>query len=160
MIKKIIPQPIPTIPLTQIKFDELVADKKRLTDERVEVMKRLQIARDMGDLSENGAYHYAKFELGNIGRQLRQINYLLDNGKVTAASHGSNVGFGSVVKLKNPKGKISTYQIVSEYESDPMHGRVSTTSPLGQELMGKKIGEAVTVTAPVGKIEYVIESVV
>ncbi len=157
MINRQQPTP-PTIPLTQNKFNELVAEKDRLTIERKAVMQRLQVAREMGDLSENGAYHYAKFELGSIGRQLRTINQVLGQGQVTAPTRGKVVGFGSHVTLSSPT-KTLEYDIVSEFESNPVAGRLSMNSPLGTTLMGKTVGDEVTVTAPAGHIKYTILAV-
>ena len=73
---------IPTIPFTLEAYQQLQADFDRLSQDRKDVMVRLQTAREMGDLSENGAYIYAKFELGSINRQLAQLRHLLKNGKV------------------------------------------------------------------------------
>jgi transcription elongation factor GreA len=151
------------IPFTQAKFDELKAQKATLQKEEGEVKIRLKTAREMGDLSENGAYRYAKFELGNIRRQLRTINDQLSRGYVpqTAASFGqssSTVVFGSTVVLEGPKGTV-TYQIISEYESDPSQGKLGMTSPLGKQLMGKIKGQQLAIVTPKGDVTYHISEV-
>lgn len=145
------------IPFTAEKYNQMQQEFDRLTLLRKEVMVRLQTAREMGDLSENGAYKYAKFELGDIGRRLRELRKLLDAGeivRVVAAKNGVIV-FGSTVTLKGEAGEI-TYQFVSEFESDPSQNKLSFASPLGRALRDKKVGDTITVHAPVGAINYKI----
>jgi transcription elongation factor GreA len=149
------PQPDP-IPFTQTAFAALQQEKDRLTTERKEVLIRLQAAREMGDLSENGAYTYAKLELGSINRQLRRLTHLLTYGVVTQAASSTQVGFGNTVTLKTGQGKQVVYTIVSIHESDLAAGKLSTESPLGAALMGKSVGSQITVKAPAGDVVYQI----
>jgi transcription elongation factor GreA len=153
MKKLFSPPPVAPIPLTQAAMDENRAEKKRLQQLRVEVLGRLQIAREMGDLSENGAYTAAKFELGNIGRQLRYINHLLAHGVVVSSTTGNTVGFGSTVTLSN-KGKQLAFMLVSQHESDPQKNKLSLESPIGAATVGKKVGDMVIVSTPRGEVEY------
>src|SRR4030042_4731560 len=88
------------IQFTKEGYEKLKSDKQRLTLEREEVIKRLQAAREMGDLSENGMYKAAKFELGNIDRQLRKTNMLLEYGQISLAKSDGTVSFASTVLLK------------------------------------------------------------
>lgn len=144
------------IPFTPDAYQKLQADFDRLTEERKQVMVRLQTAREMGDLSENGAYKYAKFELGSIGRQLRQLRYLLSNGYVQAKTGNSTqVEFGCTVSLKLGTKEV-TYLMVSQHESNPSQGKISIESPLGIALMGKKAGETGVFKAPNGDIPFSI----
>jgi transcription elongation factor GreA len=69
---------LPVLQFSQEKYDEMRAEVRRLLAYREEVIPRLKAAREMGDLSENGAYKYAKFELGDIRRKLREFNYYLE----------------------------------------------------------------------------------
>lgn len=146
---------IPPIPLTKIFYDSLVADDARLTQELEETKVRLQVAREMGDLSENGAYTYAKFEISSINRQLSRIKFLLDNGVVTAPKSNKTVAFGNNVTLE-VKGKKITYLMVSEHESDPMAKKLSLASPLGKLLQGKKKNDSVKLSTENGTISYTI----
>ncbi len=146
----------PQIPFTKSAYQKLQQDFNRLTEERAEVMKRLQTAREMGDLSENGAYIYAKFELGSIGRQLSSLKHLLTQGVVIEkASDNNTVGFGCTVTLQTDKKEI-TYTLVSQHESNLAERKLSTESPLGQQIIGKKVGATVVVEAPAGKTTYTI----
>jgi len=145
-----------TIPFTQAAYEQLQLKFDRLTKERAEVIIRLQTAREMGDLSENGAYIYAKRELGSIGRQLRELKYLLTNGFIQESTAGHDrVEFGCRVTLKNDRGQV-TYLIVSKHESNLVEHKLSTDSPLGQALVGKKVGEVIKVIVPQGLVDYQI----
>ena len=146
---------MPPIPFTPQAYKQLQQDRFRLKTERVEVMQRLKTAREMGDLSENGAYKYAKFELGSIGRQLRRINHLLSEGVVVQSQQHTSVQFGSQVTLKGPKG-TQTVLIVSEHESNPREQKLAMTSPIGAAIMGKSAGDSATVTTPRGAVQYTI----
>lgn len=150
------PDPIPTIPFTKEAYEKLKSEYQRLKKERIEIMERLKVAREMGDLSENGAYKYAKFELGSVGRQLREIKHLLDNGQVNDKKTTTNVvDFGSTVTVQQDT-KEFTFIIVSAHESDLTKNKLSMDSPLGQALMGKTIGDKMTISAPIGDISYTI----
>lgn len=130
-----------------------------LQKELVAVMARLKVAREMGDLSENGAYKYAKFEISDIRRQLSNLKHLLALGYVaTKKSHDGKVGFGSEVTLQSQKGRMS-FTLVSQFESDPQAQKISDSSPLGQAVLGKSTGESVTVISPAGVLCYTIISV-
>ncbi len=158
----VIPKPKPTIPFTADAFAKLQTEKQRLTALRVEVMARLKEAREQGDLSENGAYTYAKFELGSIGRQLRALNHQLDNGFIatTPTTTSSTIQFGSTVTLQHTTTNATmTFMLVSQFESDPAHQKLSTTSPIGQAILGKKTGDTVTVNLPKGETTYSIITV-
>lgn len=159
--KYITQPPPPTIPLTAEAFAEYQAKFKQLTELRVEVMERLKIAREMGDLSENGAYTYAKFELGSIGRQLRSLKHLLTNGYVAQASSVTDIAdFGRTVTIKNIEtDKSLTFLLIDEHESNPTQQKLSLQSPVGQAIRGKKIGDTVTVITPTKKTRYLIVTI-
>jgi transcription elongation factor GreA len=150
------PEPeIPAIPFTLEAYQKLKDELVRLNKERKEVMIRLQVAREMGDLSENGAYIYAKFELGSLSRQLTDVRHLLKHGQVVQKSNGTTVDFGCTVTL-SLKGKPITYLIVSMHESNLLEHKLSIESPLGSAILGKKVGEIVKVSTPKGESEYTI----
>ena len=136
---------------------------KELEAEREVVMARLVVARGMGDLSENGAYKYAKFELGNIGRQLKRFKNLLANGFPAPKNTGGKglIDFGSEVTVQkmDKTKKERTFTIVSKHESDPTKGSLAFSSPMGKVLMRKKTGDIVIVETPTGNQEYKIISI-
>jgi len=154
-IHRVVIQPIP---FTQEELAKLQSEYDSLVTLRKEVLVRLQTAREMGDLSENGAYKYAKFELGDIGRKQRKLRYLLDNGFVQEKTATNEIGFGSHVTISNGQEE-KTYQLVSEHESNPKENKLSLTSPIGSKLIGKKTGDEIKVTTPKGEIVYQIINV-
>lgn len=170
LMKKI----LKTIPFTPKKYKEMQIKVAELEGLREEVMERLIIARGMGDLSENGAYKYAKFELGNIGRQLKRFKRLLKDGfpapKNTGPKglidFGSEVtiekcGVGTSLKSSNKKTtpKQKTFMIVSEHESDPSKEKLSYSSPMGKAVMRKKVGDKVNVKTPGGVTKWIVAEV-
>ena len=151
--------PPPTIPFTAEAYAEKQAEFDRLTKLRVEVMARLQTAREMGDLSENGAYKYAKFELGDIGRRLRALKHLLENGYVAKVdTQTSTAEFGKTITITDGT-KPMTFFLVSEYESDLTQNKLSVNSPIGKAAVGKKVGDHFSVETPRGKVVYTITEI-
>lgn len=135
----------------KVRRDELLA-------KREVVLVSLQRAREMGDLSENGAYTSAKFELGNVDRELRKLEFNLKYGEVVEANESGVVGFGSRVTVELV-GKQYTYLLVSSEESDPKEMKLSIDSPVGKALMGHKTGDKVSVVMPGRIIEYVVKTI-
>lgn len=150
-----IPPKIDPIPLSPEKYAELEREVVRLQQERDAASERVKVAREMGDLSENGAYHYGKQELASYSRQLREVHFLLKYGVVTTSSNSGSVEFGSKVTITDEK-KERMFSIVSQYESDPSTNKLSVESPIGQALMGKKVGDVVSISVPAGEIKYTI----
>jgi len=156
-----------TIPFTPKKYKEMQEKVIELKKLREEVMQRLITARGMGDLSENGAYKYAKFELGNVGRQLKRFKNLLREGFPAPKNTGLKglIDFSSEVIVEkcnvssndtNLTKKRKTFIIVSEHESDPSIGKIAYSSPIGKALMRKKAGDTVSVETPVGINKWLI----
>jgi transcription elongation factor GreA len=154
------PQPKqPLVPLTQQAHDELRAKVVKLMREREEAKERLSVAREMGDLSENGAYKYAKFEISSLNRQLRDIHHQLDTSVVTSVkSHYSKVEFGSQVTLLLGDKEI-TYTITGKFESNPLEYRISLESPLGLAIAGKEVGYKTQFQTPKGPVDLEILNV-
>ncbi|MBP9699657.1 transcription elongation factor GreA [Candidatus Woesebacteria bacterium] len=148
----------PTIPFTKEAHEQLVKELHRLTIELEAVKERVRVAREMGDLSENGAYHYGKFELGSISRQLRQIQYQLKHGYILSTTMSDKVRVGNVVTISQA-GVTVDYRIVSAYEADPRKGKISQESPIGQALLGKKVGDTITIMLPAGEKTYSVEKI-
>lgn len=132
---------------------------QKLTTELGEVLIRLKDAREMGDLSENGAYKYAKFELGNIRRELGRLKRLLEGGEVVEPASGDTVQFGSTVTVVGENGVTKKFQLVSKHETNPAEHKISLESPIGVVLHGKKAGQVVVVKTPHGETKYTISLV-
>lgn len=146
--------------LTQEKKNELEEELKELKEEKVvSLAKRIDEARQMGDLSENAEYHQAREELAWAQSRVKQIEYILDNAQIiTGEDTGNIVNLGSIITVKGPNGE-KEYTIVGAQEADPMSGKISNESPLGSAFMGKKKGDRVEVKLPTGIQEYKITSV-
>lgn len=131
---------------------------RALSEKRKSAVVALRTAREMGDLSENGAYKAARFELTTIDRELRRLVYLLQMGEIVEPKNNGIVDFGSKITLTDGKNQM-TFTLVSGYESDPAHMRLSVYSPMGKAVLGKKVGEKVIVYAPAGQIIYTISNI-
>lgn len=154
-LPKVLPPKVEPIPLTPETWQHLKRKQVQLIKQREETQERVNEARAQGDLSENGAYKYGKMELGNIGRQQREVNYLLKHGYVITDHPTDKVGFGSRVTVQGPKGK-QTFMLVSEYEADPKLGKLSKASPLGSTLWGKNVGAKLSVITPAGEQQFTV----
>lgn len=145
--------------ITQFGLDDLKAELAQLVDtKRPALVERLSFARSMGDLSENSDYISAREELDFIDSRIEELEELIKNSKVVTPKHSDKVDFGHSVEVKMDSNKV-IFKIVGEQEADPKQGRVSYTSPIGQALMGKKVGDHAEVDAPVGKIKYTVLSI-
>ena len=147
-----------TIVFTKEGFENLKKEQQELILKRKGAVETLKKAREMGDLSENGYYKAAKFELVNIDRRLRQLEYYIRYAKVASSSNIDVVEIGSKVIIDDLKEK-KEYRIVGEYESNPMEGRLSHKSPLGSKLVGKKVGEKVIISTVLGDTTYVVTKI-
>jgi transcription elongation factor GreA len=144
-----------TYPMTQQGFDEKQQEHADLQKKRVEAVKELSVARDMGDRSENAAYKSARWKLSGIDRQLRYLKNLLRNATIVQPTTEGVVSIGSEVTV-SVNGKSMTYTIVGGHESDLSKGRLSHVSPIGRALLGKREGDAVSISVPVGRVEYTV----
>jgi len=146
------------IAFSQAGYDKLVAEKGALETERPDAVKHLKLAREMGDLSENGYYKAARQRLSFIDFRLRRLTNILRRAKIVQSANAGFVDVGSTVTL-TIEGHQVTYIIVSGYESDPKNRAISYISPLGKALMGKKPGDTVSVHAPAGEKVYTIAQI-
>src|SRR5215470_12372379 len=125
----------------------------------VELPKELKKAVAMGDLSENAEYHMAKQRQEYVRARLGQLKKRMGELSLinTANIPRDRVGLGSEVTVfDNTKNEEIVYQLVTSEESDVAAGRISTTSPIGRGLMGKKQGDSAVVVTPSGKRELEI----
>lgn len=139
----------------QALIDEL-DDLKNV--KRPHLVKRLSNARAEGDLKENSDYHNAKDELGFLDGRIEELEHVIKNARVVTVTASDGVGVGAKVTLEVSGNKVE-YHIVGEWEADPLKKKISHTSPLGQALVGKKVGEKVEVEAPAGKVVYKVISI-
>ena len=144
-----------TIMFTQAGYDKLVEQLADFRTRREPTVIRLQQAREMGDLSENGAYKAARFELSDIDRNIRRLEGLIKDAVVATPKGSSKAEFGSMVEVEKD-GIKTQYQLVSRFESDPVQKKLSVESPIGQAILGKSKGDKVEIETPNGKVKYKI----
>jgi transcription elongation factor GreA len=129
---------------------------------RPQIIQAIATAREHGDLRENAEYHAAKEQQGFAEGRVKEIENKLANAQiidVTKIKYTGKVVFGSTVTLLEVGGAQKRYKIVGEDESDLKLNKISVMSPLARALIGKSVGDSVTVKAPNGSVEYEIDKV-
>jgi len=123
-----------------------------------EVAQQIKEARSFGDLTENSEYDEAKTEQGKLYSKIAEIRNLIENAEIVKASDKTDVvGMGSKVTIHDLEfNEEVTYEIVGSQEADPILYRISDDSPFGKGLMDRKIGDKITIEAPVGVLEFEI----
>ena len=145
--------------LTQAGVDELKAELQVLSAKRPDIAEAIKSARELGDLSENAEYQSALAEKDRTENRISEIENILANVEIIKKPRGdSKVQLGSLVKLKG-NGKTKEFQIVGTVEADPLNGKISDESPIGQALIGKKEGESVEIKTPEGLTSYKIAAI-
>lgn len=143
--------------LTKSGLEALKLELGELVDvKRPKLVDRLSNARSQGDLSENSDYQSAKEELEFLDGRIDELEEVLKNANVVATKNGNGtggVGIGTKVTVK-VNGKETIFDIVGEWEADPIKKKISHDSPLGVALLGKKVGDKTEVEAPAGKVLY------
>lgn len=125
------------------------------TVKRKEVVERIKIARSFGDLSENSEYDSAKDEQAFVEGRITTIENMIRNAKIIEedADSAGRVSLGkSVTFIELPNGEEETYTIVGSAEADPFEGKISNDSPIAKSLLGKHVGDKVTVQTPGGEM--------
>lgn len=145
--------------LTQAGIDELKVELEALRGKRVETAEAIKTARELGDLSENAEYQSARQEQERNDSRIDEIEHILANVEVISTKGKKQIGLGSKVTLKNPKGKEMVLQVVGTIEADPMAQKISDESPIGKALLGKKEGEDVEIKTPAETATYTISSI-
>lgn len=129
-----------------------------LEKKRPALVKRLAHARSQGDLAENSDYQNAKEELGFLEGRIEELEEVIKHAKLVSSNGNGETGVGAKVTVKI-NGKKQVFEIVGDWEADPLNKKISHTSPLGQALSGRKKGDKVEVDAPAGKIIYEIVAI-
>lgn len=144
--------------LTKEGVAELQEELKGLVAMRGPIAERIKTAREFGDLSENAEYSAAREEQENTESRIAEIENILQNVEIIKKPRGdSKVQLGSEVTLKN--GATKVFQVVGTVEADPMNGKISDESPIGQALMGKKLGDEVEIKTPAETATYKITKI-
>ena len=146
------------VPMTREGFEKKKAELDRMQNvEMIEVAKRIAAARDLGDLSENAEYHAAREDQGMLQARVDALKEQLAHAFIVEQSSlpKDTVVFGARVRLENlDSGSSEVYVLVGPGDEDYENNKILTTSPRGQALLGKKVGEKVEIKVPRGTLKY------
>lgn len=142
--------------------ERLREELTRLKEERPKISREIGIAREHGDLSENAEYHAAKERQGMVEARIKDLEDKIARAEVIDPTTltGTRVRFGATVTLTNlDTDEDSTYQIVGADEANLDQGTISISAPLARALIGREVGDEVTVKLPAGIRNYEVVSV-
>ena len=149
-----------TIKITDDGLKKLEQELETLkTEGRADIAEKIKVARGYGDLSENSEYDEAKNEQAKLEARIIEIETMLKNVEITEDIKGKakTVVIGVKVKVRDEEyGDEDEYRVVGSTEADSLSGKISDESPIGKALLGKKIGDVVTVEAPGGEFKIKI----
>jgi transcription elongation factor GreA len=128
------------------------------TVRRREIAEAIHTAKEQGDLSENAEYSSAKEEQGRIEQEIAELEGTLKNAQIITHVNTDTIGVGATVQL-DCEGKERVYRIVGSNEADPLQGKISNESPMGQALIGRAKGEKVSIPTPAGHKECKIKKI-
>ena len=149
--------------LTQEGYDRLKSELEEMkTTGRKEVAMAIAEAREKGDLSENAEYDAAKDAQGMLEMKINELEKTLANVRILDESQldTSRVVLLAYVTISNEKtGREMTYQLVSESEADLKLKKISASSPIGQGLLGKAVGDTALIDTPSGPVSFIIKDI-
>ncbi len=133
-----------------------------INQERKNIAKRIEEAKELGDLSENAEYQSAKEDQAFLEKRISELGEIIENAEIIENNHSVDgiIKIGSTVKFKDNKGKVKEYTIVGKQEADPQSGKISNESPIGRAFLGHKEGETIELQAPKGTTIFKILEVV
>jgi len=140
---------------TKRGFEKLVEELKyREKELRKKIADTLNEMRNQGDLRENDGYSMAVEEQSVNEQKIMELKEKIQNTEIIKEAKGDRVSMGHTVTLRNSKDVV--YEITGEEEANPLEGKISHNSPIGKAIMGKKVGDEVTITTPKGSTNYTI----
>jgi transcription elongation factor GreA len=146
--------------ITKAGLEKIIAELEDWrTDKRPFMVKQLATARAHGDLSENAEYHAAREELTRIDRRIMQLETILHEAELIdeTSVKTDQVRVYTRVRVRDNSRKIEReFSLVSATEANPVEGKISHQSPVGQGLMGAKVGETVEIQVPSGTVSWTI----
>ena len=147
--------------LTAAGFKELEEELNDLRiNKRAENVQAIKEARSHGDLSENSEYDAARDEQAKIEARIQELEYKLEHATIIETKDKTHVNVGTKVTVEYiDDDEEDTYEIVGSLEADPFENKISNESPIGIALMGKKVGEVVSVEGPNGTYDVKITKI-
>jgi transcription elongation factor GreA len=148
------------LPITQTGFDKMVQELDQLKKvERPAIIQAVAEARSHGDISENAEYHAAREKQSHIETRISYLEDKIARAQIITVNtqNAESIVFGCKVKVKDLDDDYEEeYELVGAGETDPSLGRISTVSPIGKALIGKRSGDVVTVETPGGILKLQI----
>jgi len=143
--------------LTESSLKNLKAELENIRNKTIpDIARRIDEAKQQGDLSENAEYHQAREDMSWTQGRVKELEYLLQNSEIIQkSSNNDTVTIGCTVTVKI-NGKTKDYTIVGPQEIDPLKGFISNESPLGQAFLRHQVKDKVEVVTPAGKQVYEI----
>lgn len=127
---------------------------------RPEVIKALQEARALGDLSENADYDAARNEQAQLEARIKELDYMLEHAKIIDKIDKNKVSVGTSVTINYVDDDDSaTYKIVGSLEADPFNNKISNESPVGMAIMNRQVGDIISVESPNGSYKVKITKI-
>ncbi len=146
--------------LTKQGVTELDTELKNAIAERSAIAGRIKTAREFGDLAENAEYQASRLEQEKNEARIAELEHILQNVElIKETKSGGKVVLGSTVQLKSADGKTKEFQVVGTVEADPLNGKISDESPIGQALLGKKKGDEVEIKTPAETATYTVADI-
>tara|TARA_B100001750_G_scaffold241877_1_gene254223 strand:- start:492 stop:1307 length:816 start_codon:yes stop_codon:yes gene_type:complete len=149
--------------LSEGKIKKIESQISRRKEERLKVIKEIKEARLDKDFRENAPLEYAQQKLSQIESQISEQEFILRNSismKEQKITKSEIIGLGSKVNLTFSEGKHKkSFELVDSEESDPVSGKISTESPIGKALMGRKLNDKIIVQIPKGETEFTIKEI-
>jgi transcription elongation factor GreA len=142
--------------ITQEGLEKLQNELKALKEIKLpDIIEKIEQAKELGDLSENAEYHDAKEQQGFMVSRIREIESILKNAIVTE-KHQANgaIDIGATFVVEDQAGNKKEFSLVGFNEADPIVGKISNESPMGEAFLGKKQGDTVEVEIPKGIMIY------
>ncbi len=144
--------------ITKQGKEDLEKELKELIDSRSDVADEIAAARENGDLSENAEYTAAREKQSRVEARIAEIEGILDGAQIIKSDGDGTISLGDHVVVSQD-GKESAFDVVGAIEADPANNKISHESPLGAALMGKKVGDEVSIKTPKGEKVYKVVSV-
>jgi transcription elongation factor GreA len=146
-----------SIPMTKAGFEKLHDELEGMKAQVPDIQKAIGVAREAGDLKENAEYHAARESLGMLEAKIAELESRLGSAKIMDGSsvNKDEIQFGATVKVLDKQfNDEEEFSLVGDGESDPVNNKILPTSPMGQAMLNKKVGDVFVVDAPSGKLEY------
>lgn len=144
--------------ITKQGKEDLEKELKELIDSRSDVADEIAAARENGDLSENAEYTAAREKQSRVEARIAEIEGILDGAQIIQSDGDGTISLGDHVVVSQD-GKESAFDVVGAIEADPANNKISHESPLGAALMGKKVGDEVSIKTPKGEKVYKVVGV-